>query len=94
MTASSCKSKLKYFDIDCSSILMDKNCVKLNEKYKSCFVYFQYDKEIDSYISQLSEMQIDRMLSKNHDKIVSDKSAREVIGFNLNVSFDLCKIIL
>ena len=73
---------------------MDKNCVKLNEKYKSCFVYFRYDKEIDSYISQLSEMKIDRMLSRNNDKIVSDKSARKVIGFNLNVSFDLCKTIL
>ena len=73
---------------------MDKKCVKLNEKYKSCFVYFQYDKEIDSYISQLSEMEIDRMLSKNHDKIVSDKSAREVTGFNLNITFELCKIIL
>ena len=73
---------------------MDKNCVKLNEKDKSCLVYFQYDKEIDSYISQLSEMEIDRMLCNNHDKIVSDKNGEEVIGFNLNVIFELCKIIL
>ena len=73
---------------------MDKNYIKLNEKYKLCFVYFQYDKEIDSYISQLSEMEIDRMLSKNNHKIVSNKSPREVIRYNLNVTFELCKIII
>ena len=53
----------------------------------------QYDKEIDSYISEVTEMEIDWMLSEEHEKIVSDKSVRQVIVFQFNVCFYFSKIL-
>ena len=52
----------------------------------------QYDKEIDSYISEVTEMEIDQMLSEEHEKIVSDKSVRQVILFQFNLCFYFSKI--
>ena len=53
----------------------------------------QYDKEIDSYISEVTEMEIDRMFSEEHEKIVLDKSVRQVIVFQFNVCFYFTKIL-
>ena len=53
----------------------------------------QYDKEIDSYISEVTEMEIDRMLSEEHEKIVLDKNVRQVIVFQFNVCFYVSKIL-
>ena len=53
----------------------------------------QYDKEIDSYISEVTEMEIDPMLSEEHEKIVLDKSVRQVIVFQFNVCFYFTEIL-
>ena len=53
----------------------------------------QYDKEIDSYISEVTEMEIDRMLSEEHEKIVLDKSVRQVSVLQFDVCFYFIKIL-